>query len=102
VVVNKLNPETFIIDIAVPGDFRVKEKESEKIEKYQDLVLEMNRVFKTKARVIPIVIGALGAKHRIIDWMSILGVDRRRFNIIQQTTLLGSAHILRKVLSIPV
>ena len=36
VVVDKLNSETTIVDIAVPGDFRVKEKESEKIKKYQD------------------------------------------------------------------
>ena len=101
VVVDKLNSETMIIDIAVPGDFRVKEKESEKIEKYQDLALEVTRMWKTTARVIPIVIGALGAKHRITDWMALLGVDVRKYTLIQQTALLGSANILRKVLSIP-
>ena len=101
-VVDKRNSETIIIDIAVPGDFRVIEKESEKIEKYQDLALELRRVWKTKTRIIPIVIGALGAKHRIGDWMALLGLSTKHFNIIQQTALLGSAQILRKVLSIPV
>ena len=101
VVVDKVNSETMIIDIAVPGDFRVKMKESEKIEKYQDLALELTRVWKTSTKVIPIVIGALGAKYRILDWMALLGVDMRRYTLIQQTALLGSANILRKVLSIP-
>jgi len=33
----------------------------EKIEKYQDLRLEIQRMWNIKARVVPIVIGALGA-----------------------------------------
>jgi hypothetical protein len=101
VVVDKLNSQTTIIDIAVPRNYRVKEKESEKIEKYQDLALEITRMWKTSTKVIPIVIGALGASHRTIDWIALLGCDRRKFEIIQQTALLGSANILRKVLSIP-
>ena len=35
VVVDKRNSETVIIDIAVPGDFRVKDKEVEKIERFR-------------------------------------------------------------------
>ena len=90
-----------ITDVAVPGDFRVKDKESEKIEKYQDLALEINRMWNTTTRVVPIVIGALGASYRIRDWLALLGVDMKRLDIVQQTALLGSANILRKVLSIP-
>ena len=101
VVVDKVNSQTMIIDIAVPGDFRVKTKESEKVEKYQDLALELTRVWKTSTKVIPIVIGVLWAKYRIIERMALLGVDVKRYTLIQQTALLGSANILRKVLSIP-
>ena len=101
VVVNKMDSETLIIDIAVPCDYRVKEKESEKIEKYQDLALELTRMWKTRTRVIPIVIGALGAKYRIDGYLEMLGVGEGMVVTIQQTALLGSAHILRKVLSIP-
>ena len=42
IVVNKTNSERVIIDAAVPGDFRVVEKENNKIVKYQELVLAMN------------------------------------------------------------
>jgi len=101
VVVDKRNAETAIIDIVVPGDYRVKEKESEKIGKYQDLALELTRLWKTSTKVIPIVIGALGASYKTVDWMALLGVAENKYPLIQQTALLGSAHILRKVLSIP-
>ena len=72
VVVDRRNRETRIMDITVPGDFRVKEKEAEKILKYQDLVMEVNRIWNTRARVIPIVVGALGGVHHLRDWLALL------------------------------
>jgi hypothetical protein len=67
VVVDKQNSETLIIDIAVPGDFRVVEKEREKISKYQDLAMETGKMWKTRGKVITIVVGALGAKCRLLE-----------------------------------
>jgi len=87
-VVDKRNAETTIIDIAVPGDYRVKEKESEKIEKYRDLALELTRLWKTSTKVIPIVIGALGASHKAVEWMALLGVAENKYPLIEQTVLL--------------
>ena len=46
VIVDKLNSQTVIIDIAVPGDFRAIEKEAEAIEKYEDLALELSRMWE--------------------------------------------------------
>ena len=40
IVIADEDKETQIIDIAEPGDFRGKEKELEKVTKYQDLVIE--------------------------------------------------------------
>ena len=48
-----------IIDVAVPGDARVEQKDKEKIDKYQDLAKELRKLWKVKTRVVPIVIGAL-------------------------------------------
>ena len=54
------NQEIFTIsDAAIPEDFRVRDKDAEKISKYQDLTLEIYRMWNTKTRVILIVIGAL-------------------------------------------
>ena len=61
VVTDKQTKEGLIIDVAIPNDTHTVEKEREKIEKYQDLRLEIQRMWNIKARVVPIVIGALGA-----------------------------------------
>ena len=61
VFVDKKSKEVKIIDIAVPGDSRVTEKELEKIEKYQMLREEIGHAWQiNKVTVIPVVIGALG------------------------------------------
>ena len=46
-----------IIDIVVPGDLRVKEKELDKIEKYQMLRKEIKCIWEmNKVTVIPVVV----------------------------------------------
>ena len=67
VVVNKKDRKCYIIDVAVPGDVRIAEKETEKIEKYDELKREVERLWKVRAKVIPIVLGALGAVTRSLS-----------------------------------
>ena len=46
------------------------QKEVEKVEKYQDLLLKVQRMWHVKAEIIPIVIGALGAvSPKFSDWL---------------------------------
>ena len=101
VLVDKMNKEVKIIDIAVPGDSRVKEKELEKMEKYQYLREEIGHVWQMRsATVVPVVIGALGViSNKFEKHIKKLGV-KIATDVIQKTALLGSARILRKVLSI--
>jgi hypothetical protein len=49
-----------IIIIIIPGDRNVIQKESEKILKYKDLTIEIQRMWNVKTRVIPVIIGATG------------------------------------------
>jgi hypothetical protein len=49
-----------LIDFATSGDRNVIKKEAEKILKYRDLTLEIQRMWKVKTRVIPVIIGANG------------------------------------------
>ena len=100
-LVKKKSKEAIIIDIAVPGDVRITDKEQDKILKYQDLKREIKTVWQLrKVSVVPIVIGALGAVtpnfRRYLDSVSC----KLRVSNLQKTALLGSAHILRKVLEI--
>ena len=50
-----------LIDVAVPGDRKVVKKEAEKILKNEDLVIGIQRMWNVKAKVIPVIIGAIGA-----------------------------------------
>ena len=48
--------QVWIIDVAIPGDGRIEEKELEKISKYQDLKIEIERLWEKQATVVPVVI----------------------------------------------
>ena len=82
----------FIVDIAIPGDSRLSEKEGEKVEKYQDLKREIMRMCKTYNCWHP-----GGVKRKLGDWVGKLGITLQTA-FLQTTALLGTARILRIVL----
>jgi hypothetical protein len=49
-----------LIDVAITGDRNVFEKEAEKILKYKDFTIEIERMWNVKTKVIPVIIGATG------------------------------------------
>ena len=88
-----------LIDVAISGDRNVIKKEAEKILKYKDLTIETQRMWNVKARVIPVVIGATGTisksfRKYVSNIPGTHGVKE-----LQKTAILGTAHILRKVLT---
>ena len=95
VVVDKKERSCKIIDFAVPGDSRIEEKEKDKIEKYQELGRELQKIWNVKMKIIPLVVGSLGAIHRLKQ----IGITAETAQV-QKTVLLGTARILRKVLEI--
>ena len=100
-LVKKKTKEATIIDIAVPGDTRIADREQDKILAYQDLKREIKRIWQLrKVNVIPIVVGALGTvTPKFQGYLDTVSCKLKVSNI-QKTALLGSAHILRKVLEI--
>ena len=53
-----------LIDVAISGDRNVIKKEAEKILKYKDLTIEIQRMWKVKTRVIRVIIGATGTNSK--------------------------------------
>ena len=49
-----------LIDVAISGDRNVIKKEAEKILKYKDLAIQIQRVWNVKTKVIPVIISATG------------------------------------------
>ena len=101
VLVDKRSKQVKIIDIAVPGDSRVKEKELEKIEKYQMLREEIRCIWQVnKVTVISVVVGALGVISDMFErYIKKLDV-KIAMEVIQKAALLRTAMLLRKVLSL--
>ena len=49
-----------LIDAAISGDRNVIKKLAEKILKYKDLTIEIQRMWNVETKVIPVIIGATG------------------------------------------
>ena len=89
-----------IIDYAVPGDRRIEEKEKGKIEKCQDLGRELQKIWNVKVKIIPLVVGSLGAiPKQFGNRLKQIGITVGTAQI-QKTILLVTARILKKVLEI--
>ena len=56
-----------LIDVAISGDRNVIKKEAEKILKYKNLTIEIQRMWNVKTKVIPAIIGALGLFQRHLE-----------------------------------
>ena len=56
-----------LIDVAISGDRNVIKKEAEKILKYKDLTIEIQRMWNVKTEVIPVIIGQLGLFQRHLE-----------------------------------
>ena len=68
---SKKENKRIILDISIPGDSKVHEKELEKIEKYQDLTWEIRKMWSVKN--IPVVVGALGSvTKKLGQWIEII------------------------------
>ena len=100
IVKDSVNSTCKLIDMTVPSDRNIALKEIEKKSKYKDLELEIQRMWHMKTILIPVVVGALGTvKKGMIE--NIEKVSKRaNVTEIQKICMLGSARILRKVLSI--
>jgi len=88
-----------LIDVAISGDRNVIKKEAEKILKYKDLTVEIQCMWNVKTKVIPVIIGATGTISKSFrKYVSNIPANRE-VKELHKTAILGTAHILRKVLT---
>jgi hypothetical protein len=90
IIKNKKKKTCILIDVAIPADRNVTQKDAEKKLKYKSLCIEIQRIWNMKYMIIPVVKGltknleATPGKHLI--------------DLLQKTAVLGTSHIIRKVL----
>jgi hypothetical protein len=67
--------------------------------KYKDLTIEIQRMWNVKTRVIPVIIGATGTISKSFRKYACNIPGNDEVKELRNTAILGTAHILRKVLT---
>ena len=86
------------IDVAISEDRNVTEKEADKILKYKDLTIEIQRMWNVKTKVIPVITGATGTISKSFRKYVSNIPGKHEVKELQKTAMLATAHTLRKVL----
>ena len=88
-----------LIVVAISGDRNVIKKEADRILKYRDLTREVQRMWNVITKVIPVTIGATGTISKSFRKYVSNILGHHEVKELQKTTILGTAHVLRKVLT---
>ena len=99
-IINRDNEKgtCMLIDVAISGDGYLIKKETDKILRYKDLTIEMQRMWNVKTKVIPVIVGATGTISKSFRKYVSNIPGKHEVKELQKTAILGTAHILRRVL----
>ena len=100
VIKDKQEKSCLLIDMSIPTEKNTSVKVTEKLSKYKDLEIEIERMWGMKATTIPVVIGALGLIKKGLEKYTKQIPGNIKINELQKIALLGTSRILRKTLSI--
>ena len=98
IIKNRKEKTSTLIDVAIPADRNVVQKEAEKKLKYKILCIEIQRMWNLKCTIVPVIIGATGIVTRSLR-KNLETIPRKHsIDSLQKTAILGTSHIIRKVL----
>jgi len=98
IIRNNKQGTCMLIDAAIPGDGNVIKKGAEKILKYEDRIIKIQRMWNVTAKVIPVIIGATGAISKSLGQYLSNRPVKHEMRDYKKAAILGTAHILREVL----
>jgi len=98
IIKNKKEKTCTLIDVAISADRYVVQKEAEKKLKYKRLCTEIQRMWNLKCTIIPIITGATGIVTRSLRKNLEAVPGKHSIDSLQKTAILGTSHIIRKVL----
>ena len=84
--------------MAIPVDRNVVQKEVEKKLKYKSLCIEIQRMWNLKCIIISVIIGATGIVTRSFRKNLEAVPGKHSIDSLQKTVILGTSHIIGKVL----
>ena len=84
--------------MAIPADRNVVQKGAEKKLKYKSLCIEIQRMLNLKFTIVPVINGATGKVARSLRKNLETVPGKHSIDSLQKTAILGTSHIIRKVL----
>jgi len=84
--------------VTIPADRNVVQKKAEKKLKYKSLCIEIQRMWNLECTIIPVIIGATGIVTRSLRKNLEAIPGKHSIDSLQKTAILGTSHIIRKVL----
>jgi hypothetical protein len=84
--------------VAISGDRSVIKKEAEKTLKYKDLTIEIQSTWNIKTNVLNVITRATETISKSFRKYLSNRVRKHEITELQKTSILGTAHLLRKVL----
>ena len=98
IIKNKKEKTCTLIDVAIPADRNVVQKEADKKLIYKSLCIEIQRMWNLKCTIVPVIIGATGIVTRSLKKNLETIPGNHSIDSLQKTAILGTSHIIRKVL----
>ena len=84
--------------MAIRADRNVVQKEAGNKLKYKSLCIEIQRMWNLKCTIVPVIIGATGIVKRILKKNLETIPGKHLIDSLQKTAILGTSHIIQKVL----
>jgi hypothetical protein len=85
-----------LIDVGICGDRNVVKKDDEKFLKYKNLIIEIQRMWNVKAKLIPARTGATGTISKSLRQYLNNIYGKHEIKELQKTAILDTAHKLRE------
>ena len=98
IIKNKKEKTCTLIDVAIPADRNVVQKDAEKKLKYKSLCTEIQWMWNLKCTIIPVIIGATGIVMRSLRKNLEAIPGKHLIDSLQKTAILQTKHIIWKVL----
>ena len=100
IIKDKQEKTCMLIDMTILFDRNTSVKVAETLSKYKNLEIEITQMWRLKTITVHVVIGTLGVVRKGIE--KYIHKIRGKINVteLQKIALLGSSHILRRILSI--
>jgi len=86
------------MDVTIPAERNVVQKEAKKKLKYQGLCLEIQRLWNRKFMITPVITGDTGKATKCLKSVLKVIPGKHSIDSVQNAAVLGTSHVIRKVL----